>query len=56
MKTYTIPLDTANAVLQYLATRPYADVADLITKFNSGKVAEEKAEEVVVPPEGIKKK
>ena len=32
MKQVTIPLDYANAVLQYLGNRPYAEVAALIAE------------------------
>lgn len=31
----TLPIETVNSVLQYLASRPYAEVAEVITKLQS---------------------
>lgn len=41
MKKYTITKDIAQELLTYLAGRPYAEVAELIVKLQSGKLEEE---------------
>ena len=40
MQKYTITKDTAQSLLTYLAGRPYAEVAELITQLQSGKLEE----------------
>lgn len=43
-----LPLETCNKVLQYLSSRPYAEVAELITEFQSkANVVEPKPEQVL---------
>jgi hypothetical protein len=39
MKDITLPIELANAILQYLGTRPYQEVAQLIAEMQ--KVAQE---------------
>jgi hypothetical protein len=39
MKEITLPIELANAILQYLGTRPYQEVAQLIAEMQ--KVAQE---------------
>lgn len=51
MQKYTITKDIAQELLTYLAGRPYAEVAELIVKLQSGKL-----EEVVETPVETKKK
>lgn len=46
MQKYTITKDIAQELLTYLAGRPYAEVAELIVKLQSGKL-----EEVAPTPE-----
>ena len=40
--TYTLPVETINAVIQYLAQRPYAEVVVLIAELQKAKPIEEK--------------
>lgn len=47
---YKIDPQVINATLQYLSSRPYAEVVELINALKSGELEEEISEERVVDP------
>ena len=45
MKELTLPIELANAILQYLGTRPYQEVAQLIAEMQKAAQASVKPDE-----------